>query len=280
MEYQQRSWQKSFATLLIVLSATAVVRPFVESEDPYSFSLAMSLAVLCCLWWGSKAYVALLFAIPLALTLFSLEDPLFYILWAIPHLIQIGFAWVLVRERFKNLQPWVATPQNINLFIVYGGLIPSVAGTCLQETLMMAWGLRTQPDFMYYSLAGIIGDLTAFVFLSLPLLMIVTPFLHGRSLSLFSVDALPTYRWKGVTRKEKILGISLLLGSFALAATMPASEVWYLYGILVLLYAAWYGLYAAVIMNTWIFFLVVALPHLTRLPWAGDSNSLHTPATL
>ncbi len=65
-----------------------------------------------------------------------------------------------------------------------------------------------------------------------------------------------------------------------MGVSLPLTQTWYVYGILLLLSAAWYGLYAALLMNTWIIAITISLPKLLNLYWANEPLLIQTPATL
>ncbi len=89
---------------------------------------------------------------------------------------------MLVRERFKHLASWKPNPKNISLFFVYGLLIPTLVSSTLLHAILLMTGHLNKSLFFLTSLLTVVGDLTGAVFICLPLLILVSPYLYNKGL--------------------------------------------------------------------------------------------------
>jgi len=266
--------------LAVLLAGTFSSLPFTTDQGVYWIYFPINLAIPMVLWWGPRVFVAVYLNGIIAASLLGLPKVYFYPIYAIPETLEVFIAWMLVRERFKVLTTWRPSPKNISLFFVYGLLIPSLVASALIQAILVFSGTLPSPLFFSAFLVTTIGDLTGAVFICLPLFILVTPYLYKKNLSLFNYLSLPPLRLRSLTRKERLLWIALPIGSLALGVIMPLSQTWYLYGILLLISSAWYGLYAALLMNTWIMAITIILPKALGLAWANEPLTAQTPATL
>lgn len=273
-------WWTWVLPLVVLVLGTLLSLPFAIEQGIYWIYFPINLGVVMSLWWGPRVLIAVFLNGLLAATLLELPKTYFYPLYALPETLEVFIAWMLVRERFKHLTSWRPNPKNISLFFVYGLLIPTIVASTLLQIIFVLTGHMDRSLFLWSVLMTSIGDLTGAVFISLPLLILLSPYLYKKDLSLFHYESTPPLRWEKVSRKERLLWLGLLVGSMLLGMSMPLSKTWYLYGILLLLSSAWYGLYAALLMNIWIMAITVFLPKLLLLPWVAEPITVQTPATL
>ncbi|MEN0059270.1 MAG: ATP-binding protein, partial [Bdellovibrio sp.] len=271
------TWLLPLAALVV---ATLASLPFTTPEGLYWIYFPVNLGTIMALWWGPRVLVPVYLNGLLAAALLNLPHPWLYPLYAFPETLQVFLAWVLVRERFKDMPNWHPNPMNISLFCIYGLVIPSVFCALLAQALYVVTGVIDRSSFFWTSLVGTVGDLTGATFVGLPILILASPWLYKKNLSSFAHNSLPPLQWSAISHKEKLMGVAVLGGLMVMGVSLPLSQTWYIYGILLLLASAWYGLYASLILNTWIMTLTVALPKLMHLPWADDPLTIQTPATL
>ncbi|MBV2168143.1 MAG: response regulator [Bdellovibrio sp.] len=280
MNTKRLPWWTWVVPFLVLILATLASRQFVVAQGIYWIYFPVNIAIAMSLWWGPRVLIAVYLNALFAAPLLGLPNPLLYPIYAVPETLEVFFAWMLVRERFKLMTCWRPNPKNISLFFVYGLLIPSLVSSIAIQTLFVLTGVTDKSQLLWFSLVTIIGDLTGAVLICLSLLILVTPVLYRSGLSYFPNNSLPPLRLDRVPRKEKFLWVAILAGSLVLGISLPLSQTWYVYGILILISSAWYGLYAALLINTWIMAITVILPKLLGLPWANDPVLIHTPATL
>lgn len=280
MNTKRLPWWTWPLPFFILLAGTLVSLPFATNQGVYWIYFPVNLGVAMSLWWGPRVLAGVYINALIAAYMLSLPRPYLYPLYAIPETLQVFIAWMLVRERFKNFSTWRPTPKNISLFFVYGLLIPSILCSMAIQAIFVITGFMDRAIFVWSTLVTAIGDLTGAVFVTLPLLILASPFLYKKGLSLFVYESLPPLRFEKLSQKERALGICVLAGSLIIGISMPLSQTWYVYGILILISAAWYGLYAALLINTWIMAITIFLPKLLHLPWANDPVLVQTPATL
>ncbi|WP_374030115.1 ATP-binding protein [Bdellovibrio bacteriovorus] len=280
MDTKRLPWWTWVAPLLLLMLATLVSVPFTTAQSVYWLYFPINLGVVMALWWGPRVLIAVYLNALFAMPLIGLPKPQLYPLYALPELAEVFIAYMLVRERFKSLSSWKPTPKNISLFFVYGLLIPSIVASFAIQAIFVATGFMQKEVFLWNTLITAVGDLTGAVFLTFPLLIIFTPFLYKKGLSLFVYHTMPPLRLEKLTRKEKFMLAGVMAGSLVLALSLPLSQTWYVYGILILILSAWYGLYAALLINTWVMALTITLPRSLNLPWADEPVLIQTPATL
>lgn len=249
------------------------------SQGIYWVYFPINVGVIMALWWGPRVFAAMFLNALVAISLFGLPNPILYPLYALPETLEVIFSWFLVREKFKD-NPWKPTPKNISIYFVYGLLIPSLVCSVAIQAIFVFAGIQDKALFGWSSLITAVGDLTGAIFISLPTLILLTPWLNQKKLSLFSAKPLPAVHWVALAQKEKGLFAIVITGMLALALSFNLPQTWYVYGILMLLAAAWYGMYAALAVNTWVVFLNIILPKMANLPWAHSSIEIQTPATL
>ncbi|KHD88143.1 MAG: hypothetical protein OM95_10225 [Bdellovibrio sp. ArHS] len=271
------TWVFPFAVLAL---GTWASLPFTSIQGIYWIYFPINLAIPMILWWGPRVLIAVFLNGLLAAPLLDLPRPVLYPLYAVPETLEVFMAWMLLKERFKTFSTWKPSPKNITLYSVYGILIPSVVASALIQAIFVFTKFSSAEAFLWNTLVTAIGDMTGAVLLTLPAIILATPFLYRRGLSLFPIDSHPPLRLSYLTKKERLVWLAGLTGSVFLGLSMPFTQTWYVFGITLLLSAAWYGIYAALLMNTLVTMLAVPLPKILGLPWANDPFLLQTPATL
>lgn len=232
------------------------------------------------LWWGPRVLISVFLNALIATYLLGLPYRQIYPIYALPETVEVLLSMTLMRERFHSKNIWKSNPKNLSYFVVYCLAIPAVLVAIATQVIFFTVGITSQKNLLWAILMTTVGNLTGAIFICLPLFILLTPILSKKKISLFTAPELPPFRWSLVTRNEKMSLLCVLTGCLILGTSMPLSQSWYLYGIVMLLSSAWYGLYAALIMNTWVMGLSIALPKLLHLPWADDPVLLQTPATL
>lgn len=281
MNKKRLPWWTWLLPLALLMVSTLASLPFVATNyGIYWIYFPINVGTVMTLWWGPRVIGAVYLNALFALNLLHLPNIFLYPLYAIPETLEVFMAWALVRERFKNMSSWKPTPKNLTLFFVYGFLIPSAVCSTLIQTLFVLNGVKNQSTFLPATIITIIGNITGAIFVCLPLLILVTPILFKKGFSFFAYDLFPKHPNGQFNRKEKLTWITLLFGCFLLASNFPLSQTWYVYGILILTSAAWYGLYAAILMNTFVIGIIITFPRLFNLPWVNAPVFIETPATL
>lgn len=280
MNKKQLPWWTWILPFFALLVGTLLSLPFRAEHGIYWIYFPINLGIIMALWWGPRVFVAVFINSLIAIFLYELPRPALYPLYALPETLEVVLSWVLVRERFKSEGPWKATPNNIVLYAIYGLLIPSLICSALIQALFAFSGVTDKSYFAWNVLTTALGNLAGAAFVSLPLLILISPYLYKKELSLFPSTPLPPLLWHSITRREKIIfamifGTLLLLSCFA-----PLQQTWYAYGILALVAAAWYGMYAALAINTWVLLLTMVLQRAMPFPWHQGFLQVQTPATL
>lgn len=265
----------------ILLAATWLSAPFAISKSTYWLYLPVNLATVMTLWWGPRVLVATFLNALVSLYILKIPNPMFYAIYAIPETLQVALAWAFVRERFKNTE-WTPSPPNLGLFTVYGILIPSVLMVSLTQGLFVFTKVITPGLFVNASIIGVIGDLLGAVFVSLPLLILLTPVLNNRSYSYFLSRKTPVGFWQQNLKKRQILSLFsvLAISLLLIMSKAPLHETWYLLGVLILLSSAIYGLPMALFVNTWIFLITMFFSEYLKFNWQNMPESVEGPATL
>lgn len=271
------SWVLPFAVLV---AGNLLSLPFNNNQGVYWIYFPVNLGIVMGLWWGPRVLIPVYLNGILTAVLLNFPDPELYPVYALPEVLEVFISGVLVRERFKNQPAWTPGPKNISLLFIYGLLIPSLFCSPLSQAIYAFSGVSDRSFFLWQSVVTLIGDLTGGLFVTLPLLILLTPFLVKKNLSRFTYRALPPLHLNKLSQKEWILWGSTLGGSLLLGLTFPLVQIWYVYGILMLMGAAWYGLYAAVFINTWIMAITINAPNLLNMPRVADLATIQTPATL
>lgn len=280
MSRKQLPWWTWVLPFFVLLGATYLSLPFKLSQGIYWIYFPINLGVVMSLWWGPRVFAAVFANALISLYLFKVPQPFFHPLFAAPEVMEVILAYYLVRERFKGNIIWKATPKNIGLFFLYGLTIPSIISSLAIQGLFAATGVVDKAFFLLSSLITVIGDLSGAAFISVPLLLLLSPRLSRHGLSLFRVQTLPRVHWSAISRREKFAILATILGIITLAVSIYMPDTWYLYGVIMLLASAWYGLYAALAVNTLVVFATLILPRLINVPWPDQFIEIQTPATL
>lgn len=281
MNTKRLPWWTWVLPLVALMTSTLASLPFVATNyGIYWIYFPINIGIIMALWWGPRVIAAVYLNALFAITLLKLPNLFLYPLYAAPETLEVFLAWALVRERFKNMASWKPTPKNLTLFFIYGFLVPAVICSTLIQALFVLTEVKEKSIFIPATIISIIGNLTGAIFVCLPLLILVTPFLFRAGLSFFTYDVLPNLGGEKLNRKEKMTWIAVLLGCFIIASSFPLSQSWYVYGIIILTSAAWYGLYAAIFMNTFVIGIIISLPKIFHLPWVNAPVLIETPATL
>lgn len=280
MENKKLPWWTWPLPFFIFLLGTFASLPFSQELGVYWVYFPINLGIIMAMWWGPRVLVSAYLNGIISGFLLNLPHPSYYPLYAIPETLEVALFWLVLKERFNSSLAWSPSPKNITLFFAYALFIPSLICSTLTEVIFSATGIISQSHIADTSLVTIIGDLTGAVFVSVPLFILLSPYLHTRNLSLMKADPLPPLRWPQLKRKEKLLSVVVLATCLVLGISLPLTQTWYVYGITLLLSSAWYGLYAALIMNIWIMGISFALPVMMHLPWSTGAMSLQTPSTL
>ncbi len=280
MKNHSLPWWTWITPFLALIPASLLSLPFFNTTGTYWIYFPINLAIVMTLWWGPRVLLSVFFNALILLTVLKTPNSHLYPLYALPEVTEVLISYLLVKERLKKESTWKLSPKNLSFLFVYGLLIPAIIGSAFIQILFATTGVSDPQNLLWSTLITTVGDLTGAVFLTVPLLILATPILARRNLTRFPLEKLPPLRWNRVTRKERFILVGVLITCFILASSMPLSESWYVYGIVMLLSSAWYGLYAALLMNGWIMGLVITMPKLLHLPWADTPAMLHTPATL
>lgn len=268
------------APFLILPIASFVSYSSNTHENIYWINLATPLAIVMCLWWGPRVLLATFFNAILIFFLLRFPSQHLYPVIALAPVLQVFAAWMLVRERFKAMRHWQPTPKNITLFFTYGLLIPTLAGNLLLQFFYIFTSLSSRRFFLWNLLVTAVADLTAALFIAAPVFLLLTPWLYQKGASLFRYEKLPPLHLERLHEKEKFALIGILAGTLIAGVSVPFSQSWYIYGIIIMTLASWYGLYAALLINTWILTIAISLPHWLHLPWENEPFSLQVPGTL
>jgi signal transduction histidine kinase/CheY-like chemotaxis protein len=240
---------------------------------PVAFAIPMTL------WWGPGVLIPLFLNGILTAPMWGVSNPLLYPLNALPEALHVGLSWILVKERFKT-DGWSPSPKGISLYTLYGIIIPSVLLALGVQGVLLGSGQINREQFIWTSVLSLIGNFMSGVVISLPLLILLTPWLDRKRLSKFPAENVEMRWFHHLSRREKLVMASLLAISLALSFKLPLSQSWYAYGIVVLFCASWYGLKTAIFVNTWVAFLALAMPIVMGNPWPQDFSAVQTPATL
>ncbi|WP_413574862.1 ATP-binding protein [Bdellovibrio sp. HCB290] len=243
------------------------------------FNFPVAFAIPMTLWWGPGVLVPLFLNATFSAPLFGASNPLLFPVYALPETLHVFLAWILVKERFHH-DVWSPTPKGISLYTLYGIIIPSVLLALGVQGILLGAGTINRDQFLWTSVLNLIGNFMSSVIISLPLLILLTPWLESKKLSLFPAENVEMRWFFHLSRREKVVMFSLLAISLALSLKIPLSQSWYAYGIIVLFCASWYGLKTAILVNTWVAFLALALPLVLGNPWPQDFSAVQTPATL
>lgn len=280
MSEKQLPWWTWALPFLVLLGGTLLSLPFRVEQGIYWIYFPVNLGIIMALWWGPRVFVAVFINSLIAVSLYGLPRPVLYPLYALPETLEVVLSWMLVRERFKNTDTWRPTPNNIVLYAIYGLLIPSIVCSALIQALFVFVGVAEKGLFGWNTLITTLGDLTGAAFVSLPLLILMSPYLYRKKLSVFPATPLPSLHWKAISYREKIIFAGIFGALLMLSFFAPLPQTWYAYGILALVAAAWYGMYAALAINTWVLLLTMVLQKTMPLPWAEGFLQIQTPATL
>ncbi|WP_347357779.1 ATP-binding protein [Bdellovibrio sp.] len=269
-----------FVPFFILLAGTLLSLSFKSTNGVYWIYFPVNLGVVMALWWGPRVLAAVFVNALIAVTLFNLPNKALYPIYALPETLEVLFSWILVRERFKDSRGWKPSPKNISLYFVYGLFIPSIICSIAIQGIFTLSGFQDRSLFFWNALTTSVGDLLGAVFISIPALILVSPWLSHRHLSLFPFKSLPPLHWDRLVKREKVTFAIILSSMFILAVATDLPKIWYIYGIVMLASAAWYGLYAALSVNTFVVFLTVILPKVLNLPWSSTLTEIQNPATL
>ncbi|WP_413557446.1 ATP-binding protein [Bdellovibrio sp. HCB209] len=252
---------------------------YIATTGASYFNFPTALAIPLTLWWGPGVLIPLFLNAAVSAPLWGFTNPWMFPIIALPEVLHVFLSWILVKERFKT-DGWSPSPKGISLYTVYGILIPSVLLSLGVQGALLGAGQINRDQFIWASLMSLIGNFMSGVVLSLPLLILVTPWLEKKGFSRFPSTTIEMRWFQHLSRREKIVMSSLLFLSLALNFKIPLSQSWYVYGIVVLICASWYGLKTAIFVNTWVAFLALAMPIAMGNPWPQDFSAVQTPATL
>lgn len=280
MENKLLPWWTWILPFLALVASNFLSLPFNTSHGVSWIYFPTNLGIVMALWWGPRVFLPVFINGTLTAYLLKLPHPEVYPIYALPETLEVFIAWILLRERFKDMQSWSPSPKNISLFFIYGLLIPSLFASPLVQIIYVFAGVAEKSLFVWQSIVTLIGDLTGALFLTLPILILATPLLYRKNLSAFPYALLPPLHLNKLSQKEWALWICTLAGTLLLGVSFKLSYIWYVYGILMLLSSAWYGLYASIFINTWVMAITISAPRLLDLPRIEDMSTIQTPATL
>lgn len=246
--------------LFSLLLATVVSSPFNTTIGSHWIYLPVNIGLVLALWWGPRVFLAVYANALFSLYLFDVPLTPIYVLYALPETLQVILGYSLISDRFKKVKAWKAHPKHIGLFCVYGFVIPAIFKGVFQQILFIMTGLT---DFVYLLLnlyQTILGDLLGAVGVGLPILVLLTPKLFKQGLSKFNFEPIDTRYTKMVAVQEFIIGITIMAGMLLVTLFTDITKTWFLLGIALLVMSAWYGIFAAIALNSWLFFLFGIIP--------------------
>lgn len=279
MKNQLPGWTWA-APFVVLFTASLMSYSFNTHENIYWINLATPLATIMSLWWGPRVLIAAFLNAIFILFLLRYPSPELYPVYALAPVFQVFVAWMFTRERFKAIRQWQPNPKNITLLFVYGMLIPTLLGNLMLQASYLFTGLSSRRFFLWNTLVSSVADLTAGLYVAAPAFIVLTPWLFRKGASLFPYVQLPPLHFNQILEKEKLMLVGILAATLIVGVTLPFNQTWHVYGITILTLASWYGLYAALLINTWIMTITLSLPHWLHLPWENEPFSLQVPGTL
>lgn len=244
-----------------------------------TFYFPIAFAFVMIRWWGYRVLPALFINATLSAGLFGVTKLSVYPLIGLVDVLEAWASYILVKERFKGVK-WSPTPTNLVIYGIHGLLIPALVAAIFQQAILFTTGYATSEAIVWQGLSAFIGDVMTGVGISIPAIIILTPYLEKKNLSKFPIESFDLdWRWK-MPLKEKVILASGMATALVVGLTVPIFRIWYFVGIFILLPAIWYGLECAMIVNTMIGFLTLAYPAIAGEPWPRTSESLQIVATL
>lgn len=269
------------APLIPLLLATACSIPFNSMIGTYWIYLPVNLGIVMALWWGPKVFPAVFVNALIAQFLLKIPFPQYYPLYALPETLEVMLSYSLINDRFKNVKIWKAHPKHLGLYFVYGLLIPATLKSIFQQGLFVLTNINDIFGVGYTLTLGILGDMIGAVSISIPLLVLLTPRLSRMGLSNFQFERIDMKPMRSLDREQILLGLAIMLGMLLITLFTDLSKTWFLLGIALMVISAWYGIYASIVLNSWVFFLFVGLPQYITSNWnTSDVSQLTNFATL
>ena len=252
---------------------------YITTPGTSSFYFPLACASAFIFWWGPAVLIPFYINSVLSTPLwgFSLDGAA--LLYSLPEIVQTLLAWVLVKERLKD-QEWSPSPKSISLFAIYGIIIPSILTSFTLQGAYLFTHQITRDQYLWACLLTVIGNFMSGVLVTLPLIILLSPYLQKIGLSRFRCSGLEMRWFQHMSRKDLVIVSSILLGSSLLGLLTDFNQTWYIYGLIILYCATWYGLKTAIFVNSWTAFATLMLPIILGHPWPKDFSAIQTPATL
>lgn len=264
--------------LIVLLLATYASLPFITENKLFSFYFASALTLPMALWWGPRVLFAAFFNSLLACVLLNLPTPHLYPLFALPTTLEAFIAWALVRERLKQQGPWVSTPRNLLLLIMYGIVIPSVISAVLLQSVALFNGFIEKDQFLSLSFLMATRHLFLGLMLTVPLVVFLSPVLYRKKMSLFpSSEKIFLPKLSSISQYFVVIGLGITM---AIAIFLPPQETWSFFALALLGISLWSGLFYTLLCSSWMLF-ITGLLYKTQTPVTElDPHSLLLLSTI
>jgi signal transduction histidine kinase/ActR/RegA family two-component response regulator len=267
------------APFLILPLASYFSTFFTAKPGIYLLYFPINIGLLLSLWWGPRVYIAMYLNSFISLSLMHVGQMEWYPLYGIAETLQVVLARTFIKSRMKEPM-WSPSPENLVQFFIYGLIIPSAICSPLIEFMFAITGIIHRDQIGQTTVITFIGDTLGSVSITLPLLVMITPYLTIRGLSLFPVKPVQTKWFQEITRKETTIFVVMLLGTVLLNLFWDISRTWYLFGIVLLVFASWYGLKPTFLANIWLIGISLILPQMMPANNAQTVLTTESLATL
>ncbi|MNJ94738.1 Autoinducer 2 sensor kinase/phosphatase LuxQ [compost metagenome] len=240
-----------------------------------------TLGIVMVLWWGWRAIAGIAGSTLITTLLWLYSDPTFvyHPLYTVPELLEILFAWSLIKDRFKE-ELWNPAPRPISKFVIYGFVIPALVQAPISHGLFYFIGAETRNQALALGAREFLGDILGGLTISLPLLLIITPWLQQRRWSLFAIQGFPKGWIQDFNLKSKIFFALCLAVILLMSLLLPLRQTWYALAIVMLLYSVIGGMQATMLLNAWVTLWYIAAPALRGETYIPDIESIQGTATL
>jgi PAS domain S-box-containing protein len=264
---RDRLWWTWIAAFVVLHLATQLSVAFGEASDAFVGPLPIATGIVLVHWWGLRVLPPLYLNAVLSAPMFSLpwaDAPTY----ALAATLVVFLSWLFFTRLGDGDISMPDVGETVK-FLLFGLLVPLATGELALHTERLTSDELAASGFWLEFGHGWLARVLASFMLTLPVLLLFSRrmcargWVEGKKMS--TEPPFVHLRGRG---GEAVVPFAVAV---ALALTAPVETYWYLYGALLLGSALRFGAEIAVLANSWVLLLTVALP--AMLP-EGSSGGL------
>lgn len=255
-------WWTWFAPLVLLHLGSQFSLLFKYDQGVAFVYLPTAISIILVNWWGPKRVIPAVYINAALSTYFwGVENPLLWLVFAIPETLLTTASWLLFTHLIKG-KYWLPDVKQTIYFIILAVVIPIMVELPLLEFFVIYFLDRTTDSFLQMISMNFLAEFTTCFGFTMPFLYYGTWHMHQRGLLIYTPrDITPIIK---AQRKDIIILITLFGLLTLLTFVLDFNRFWFIYAIIPLSVAIIYGFGFAIATNFYIYSITYIGPNLIK----------------